>query len=74
MDKHQVRLEFFEDSQGYRTGTAGLYTAVTGGLTWKPMPWLYVMPEVRYDNNSRGTPFEGSRNMFTASIGSIVRW
>lgn len=75
-DKWQAngRLEFFEDSKGIRTGTAGLYTAVTGGLTWKPAPWLHVMPEVRYDNNSRGMPFEGKRDMFTASIGSIIRW
>lgn len=70
----KARLELFEDSKGVRTGTAGLYTALTGGLTWKPMPWLYVMPEVRYDHNSRGTPFEGNNNMFTASIGSIIRW
>ncbi len=75
-DKIQLkaRAELFEDSKGVRTGTAGLYTAFTGGVTWKPMPWLYVMPEVRYDNNSRGVPFEGNKNMFTASIGSIVRW
>ncbi len=75
-DKVQLkaRAELFEDSKGVRTGTAGLYTAFTGGLTWKPAPWLYVMPEVRYDNNSRGVPFEGNKNMFTASIGSIIRW
>ena len=70
----KLRVELFEDTQGVRTGTRGLYTAVTAGLTWKPAPWLWVLPEVRYDNNSRGTPFEGDRNMFTATIGSIIRW
>lgn len=75
-DKLQAksRLEFFEDSKGVRTGTAGLYTALTLGATWKPVPWFWVMPEVRYDHNSRGTPFEGNQDMFTATIGGIVRW
>ena len=45
----KARVELFEDSKGVRTGSAGLYTAVTYGLTWKPKPWLYIMPEVRYD-------------------------
>ncbi|MCU0703464.1 MAG: porin [Fimbriiglobus sp.] len=70
----KARVELFEDSKGIRTGTAGLYTAVTLGATWKPTPWLWVLPEVRYDNNNRGRPFEGNNNMFTASIGGLVRW
>lgn len=70
----KARVELFEDTQGVRTGTAGLYTAVTCGLTWKPTPWLYVMPEVRYDHASRGRPFEGNQDLFTATIGGIVRW
>ena len=39
---------------------------------WKPKPWLYIMPEVRYDTHSRGTPFEGDHDLFTAAIGAIV--
>ena len=70
----KTRVELFNDEQGYRTGTSGLYTAVTAGLTWKPTPWLYVMPEVRYDHNSDGRPFEGNDDLFTATIGAIVRW
>lgn len=69
------RLEFFDDVQGVRTGASGLYTAVTTGFTWKPVPWLYLMPEVRYDyNNGPVGPFEGDRDLFTAAIGAIVRW
>jgi Putative beta-barrel porin-2, OmpL-like. bbp2 len=67
------RVEMFNDSKGVRTGTEGLYTAVTTGLTWKPMPWLYIMPEVRYDY-AVGRPFEGDHDLFTAAIGAIVRW
>lgn len=70
----KVRFEMFEDSKGVRTGNAGLYTAVTYGLTWQPLNWLAVMPEVRYDHASKGRPFEGDRDMFTATIGSIIRW
>jgi len=70
----KTRLEFFEDSKGVRTGTPGLYTALTLGATWKPVPWFWVMPEVRYDHNSRGQPFEGNQDMFTATIGGILRW
>jgi hypothetical protein len=69
----KARVELFEDSKGVRTGTAGLYTAVTYGLTWKPKPWLYIMPEVRYDY-AQGRPFEGDHDLFTATIGAIVRW
>jgi Putative beta-barrel porin-2, OmpL-like. bbp2 len=67
------RFEMFNDSKGVRTGTEGLYTAVTTGLTWKPTPWLYIMPEVRYDY-AVGRPFEGDHDLFTAAIGAIVRW
>ena len=70
----KTRVELFNDEQGFRTGTSGLYTAVSAGLTWKPTPWLYVMPEVRYDHNSDGRPFEGNNDMFTATIGAIIRW
>ncbi len=70
----KLRVELFNDEQGFRTGTSGLYTAVTAGITYKPTPWLYIMPEVRYDRNENGRPFEGNNNMFTATIGAIVRW
>lgn len=70
----KVRVELFNDEQGYRTGSTGPYTAATYGLTWKPIPWLYVMPEVRYDHSADGRPFEGNNDMCTATIGAIVRW
>ena len=74
----------FEDTNGIRTGFDGLYTAVTYGMTYKPMPWFYIMPEVRYDHNNGsgvstvdGTtagPWDGKRDLFTAAIGFIARW
>ncbi len=70
----RVRVELFEDSKGVRTGTAGLYTAVTGGVQLKVRPWLIVQPEIRYDNASRGTPFRGDRDLLTYTLGGIIRW
>lgn len=67
------RLEFFDDVQGQRTGTAGLYTALTLGLNYKPFTWLWFRPEVRYDHNING-PFEGKPSLFTADLDVIIRW
>ena len=80
-----TRVELFDDAQGVRTGGKGLYTAVTQGFTWKPKPWLYVMPEVRYDYAARGRPFEGHqrpvhrrhrvhRAVVTPSVRSVPIW
>lgn len=68
-----ARVELFEDAQGLRTGTAGLYTTATYGLQWKPMPWLYLRPSVRYDHNTNA-PFEGNANLWAATMECIVRW
>jgi hypothetical protein len=78
------RVDLFEDTNGIRTGYNGLYSAVTYGLIYKPMPWLSIMPEVRYDYNAGngintvdGTtqgPWDGKKDLFTFAIGAIVRW
>lgn len=70
----KTRSELFNDTQGFRTGTETLYSESTLGLTWKPRPWLYIMPEARYDYATKGSPFAGRRDLFTASIGTILRW
>jgi hypothetical protein len=69
-----TRLEFFNDAQGQRTGFAGLYTALTGGVTFKPVRWVWLRPEVRYDYNDDARPFEGNHGLFTATMDVIVRW
>ncbi len=68
------RLGFFDDVQGQRTGFKGLYTALTTGVTYKPQPWLWLRPEVRYDHNGESRPFEGNANLFTAAFDFILRW
>lgn len=69
-----ARLEFFDDIQGQRTGFKGLYTVGTVGVTYKPRPWLWVRPEVRYDYNAEARPFGGRHGLFTAALDLVLRW
>src|SRR5262249_39480577 len=69
-----TRLEFFEDSQGQRTGSRGLYTALTGGLNWQPRRDVILRPEVRYDYNGDSRPFEGRHGLLVGGADLILRW
>jgi hypothetical protein len=69
-----VRLEFFDDAQGQRTGFEGLYTALTAGLTIRPRKDVILRPEVRYDDNDTSRPFEGKHALFTAAFDVVLRW
>jgi hypothetical protein len=68
-----ARLEFFDDAQGQRTGFTGVYTAVTTGVLYKPRPWLWLRPEIRFDHND-SRPFEGKPNLLTVTTNVVVRW
>jgi hypothetical protein len=68
------RLEFFDDVQGQRTGFAGLYTALTAGLSFRPVKDVVFRPEVRYDYNDDSRPFEGKHGLFTADFDVLIRW
>jgi hypothetical protein len=69
-----VRLELFNDPQGQRTGFAGLYTALTAGVTFKPIKDVWLRPEVRFDYNGESRPFENRHGVFTADMDVILRW
>jgi hypothetical protein len=69
-----ARLEFFNDSQGQRTGFEGLYTAFTAGLTFRPIKAVLLRPELRYDYNGQSRPFEDKHGLFTATADLILRW
>jgi hypothetical protein len=68
-----TRLEFFDDLQGQRTGTPGLYTDLAGALTYQPTAYLILRPELRFDYQPH-RPFEGHAALFTATADVIVRW
>jgi hypothetical protein len=69
-----VRFETFDDFQGQRTGFAGLYTAITGGIQYRFRKGIIVRPEIRYDYNSTSRPFEGKHDILTIASDLIVRW
>ncbi|HZT79911.1 MAG TPA: outer membrane beta-barrel protein [Gemmataceae bacterium] len=69
-----ARMEFFDDFQGQRTGSKGLYTAITAGLNFRPRRWMMLRPELRYDHNGESRPFEGNHGLFTAATDLILRW
>lgn len=68
------RVEFFDDLDGQLTGFKGLYTAVTGGVTWQPRKWVLIRPEVRMDVNSNTKAFEGDNSLFTAALDLVFVW
>lgn len=70
----QLRTEVFNDPTGFRTGSEGLYTGVTGGLAYSPCDWLMIRPSVRYDYNGESAPFEGKRYLWTGVFETIIRW
>jgi hypothetical protein len=69
-----LRAEVFNDTTGFRTGSEGLYTAVTAGFAWKPIPGLMLRPSVRFDHNGYTRPFEGDHSLWTGTMEAIVRW
>lgn len=69
-----VRVELFDDFKGQRTGYAGLYTAVTGGVQIQLTERIRLRPELRFDDNSRSRPFDGRHALFTAASDIIMRW
>lgn len=69
-----LRAEVFNDTTGFRTGYEGLYTEVTGGVSWKPCDWLVIRPSVRYDYNGYTRPFEGDHHLWTGTMEAIIRW
>lgn len=62
-----VRGEWFRDDDGFRVASPGRtltffpgansYYAVTAGLNWKPLKWVTVRPNVRYDWNDGPAAF-----------------
>jgi hypothetical protein len=50
-----LRGEWFRDKNGLKImfdGTPATYYGVTAGLFWKPVKWITIRPEVRYDVSS----------------------
>ncbi len=68
------RLEFFDDVQGQRTGSEGLYVVPTVGVNFRPNKFVLLRPEVRFDYNTESRPFEGKHGLATAAFDVLARW
>jgi hypothetical protein len=68
------RVELFDDTKGFRTGSKGLYTEVTYALAYSPVRSVIFRPSVRYDHNGTSRPFEGRPDLFTAAFDMILRY
>lgn len=69
-----TRLEFFNDAQGVRTGYAGLYTALTSGVSIQLSDTLKFRPELRYDYNGYSRPFENKHGLFLVASDFLWVW
>lgn len=63
-----IRAEWFRDDDGFRVASpartltyapgANSYYAFTAGLNWKPLSWVIVRPNVRYDWADKADAFD----------------
>lgn len=70
------RAEIFRDQNGGATGVADTYYEMTVGAVYKPKPWYWIRPEVRYDWAQFKKPFEdGTRgSQLTLAIDVIIQF
>jgi hypothetical protein len=65
-----------QNTRGGPLNGASSYYALTGGVNWKPMKWVNVRPEVRYDWADNANAFDsGNQNdQFTFSADVILHF
>ncbi|WP_027160260.1 porin [Methylobacter luteus] len=72
-----TRLEWFRDEDGFRVnGNKAHFLAATVGLNYKPMSWLTLRPEVRYDHSIENSAYNDglSNDQVLISADAIVRF
>jgi hypothetical protein len=76
-----VRAEWFQDTNGVRTGIQGNLYEITAGLTIQPLPKhaifknFYVRPELRWDFTDHDSAFGGGRDdQLTAGFDLIFKF
>lgn len=74
----QFRAEWFDDSQGTRTGIDTNYAEVTLGLNWYPTKFLEIRPEIRGDFAGKPAFGVGGRNdhfsQLTGGISAMLKF
>lgn len=73
-----LRGEWFRDQNGFRYGNGeASYYDLTAGLNWKPLPWLVVRPECRYDwAQAQTAPYDQGRrfNQVVMGLDAVVQF
>jgi hypothetical protein len=72
-----TRLEWFRDEDGFRVnGNKAHFLAATVGLNYKPMSWLTLRPEVRYDHSIENSAYNDglSNDQVLISADAIVHF
>jgi len=72
-----VRAEWFRDEDGFRVnGNKAHFLAATVGLNYKPISWLTLRPEVRYDHSIENSAYNDglSNDQLLISADAIVRF
>jgi len=62
-----ARAEVFRDNNGILTGFSDNFYETTLGLIYKPKPWLWARPEIRYDWSQFTHPYDAgtAKNQLT---------
>lgn len=70
------RAEIFRDNNGLATGFADTFQELTLGAVYKPHPWLWIRPEIRYDWAQFVHPYDdGTRKgQLTMAFDVIVKF
>ncbi len=71
-----VRGEWFADPQGFRTGFATDFYAVTAGVTYKPFQNVRIRPEIRFDwdGYDNVTPYNDQTDSFQTTAAFDIIW
>ncbi|MGR8980898.1 MAG: porin [Gammaproteobacteria bacterium] len=72
-----IRLEWFRDEDGVRVnGNKAHFLAATVGVNYKPLSWLTLRPEVRYDHSIENAAYNDglSNDQVLISADAIVRF
>ncbi len=64
-----ARAEFFNDPSGLRTNLSNIYSEETLGLIYKPKDWLWLRPEIRFDQSSKNPAFNDNRSFHQFTLG-----
>lgn len=67
-----VRSEVFRDNNGILTGFADNFYETTLGVIYRPRPWFWTRPEIRYDWAQSTRPFDAGTSKHQLTLGFDV--